>query len=54
MSKTKKGKKSPGHEYWSKRPNSMSAPGKLSKKITHSKERAAAKKIEHRAKKDKE
>ena len=53
MSKTKKGKKSPGSEYWSSRPNSMSPPGKENKKITHSKERAAAKQVEHKAKKGK-
>jgi hypothetical protein len=44
MSKTKKGAKGPGFEYWSKRPNSMSQPGKASKKVTHKKERGQSKK----------
>lgn len=52
MSRSKKGKKAPGYEYWSKRPNSISPPGKTSKNITHRKERAATKRIEHKAKKD--
>jgi hypothetical protein len=52
MSRSKKGKKSPGYEYWSKRPNSMSSPGKISKNITHRKERADAKKVVHKAKKN--
>jgi hypothetical protein len=43
MSKTKKGKKPPGYEYWSKRPNSVSSPGRKNKKITHRIERAQAK-----------
>jgi hypothetical protein len=45
MSRTKKGAKGPGYEYWSKRPNSMSAPGKISKKRTHRLERIESKKI---------
>lgn len=52
MSRTKKGSKSPGYEYWSKRPNSISPPGKVSKQITKAKERAAAKTIERKAKKN--
>jgi hypothetical protein len=52
MSRTKKGQKSPGYEYWSKRPNSMSNPGKVSKNITHRKERAESKKAVHKAKKE--
>lgn len=52
MSRTKKGKKSPGHENWGKRPYSMSPPGKISKQITTSKERAAARAIEKKAKKE--
>lgn len=43
MSRTKKGKKSPGYEYWSRRPNSMSSPGRVSKTVTKKKERAVAK-----------
>lgn len=40
MSRTKKGSKGPGYEYWSKRPNSCSAPGKKNKQITNRIERA--------------
>ncbi len=32
--------KGPGYEYWGKRPPKMSSPGKITKKITHSIERA--------------
>lgn len=51
MSRTKKGKKGPGWETWSKRPGSCFPPGKAGKQITVSKERAANKRIEHKAKK---
>jgi hypothetical protein len=54
MSRTSKGKKSPGYEYWSKRPNSMSSPGKISKQITTSKERAARRALEKKAKKERD
>lgn len=43
MSKTKKGSKGPGYEYWSKRPLAGSPPGKDTKKKTHRIERAANK-----------
>jgi hypothetical protein len=45
MSRTKKGSKGPGYEYWSRRPAKMlfPAPGKEAKTITHRQERAAAK-----------
>jgi len=46
MSRTKKGKKGPGYEYWSKRPGSNkcgSAPGKDSKDFTHRAERREGK-----------
>lgn len=43
MSRSKKGKKGPGYEYWSKRPMSGRPPGKKTKKLTHRKERAKAK-----------
>jgi hypothetical protein len=46
MSRTRKGSKGAGHEYWSKRPNSMSVPGKESKKRTHRLERIEDKKVE--------
>lgn len=41
MSRTKKGKKGPGHEYWSKRPGNKGGgiPGKEIKKRTHKLER---------------
>jgi hypothetical protein len=44
MSRTKKGSKGPGYEYWSRRPSKgITAPGKETKTITHRLERAAAK-----------
>ena len=39
MSRTKKGSKSPGYEYWGKRPMSGSNPGAWAKKVTHKIER---------------
>ncbi len=45
MSRTKKGSKGPGYEYWSKRPLSGSSPGKETKKKTHRIERARSKKL---------
>jgi len=50
MSRTKKGKKPIGYEYWSKRPNSGSNPGRISKNITKRRERALNRVIEHNAK----
>jgi hypothetical protein len=53
MSRTKKGEKSPGTDFWGKRAMSGSCgTGKIVKKITHGKERAATKHIERKAKKD--
>lgn len=43
MSRTKKGIKGPGHEYWGKRPGPID-PGKYSKKVTHKLERIDNKK----------
>jgi len=44
MSRTKKGVKGPGYEYWSRRPSKgCVGPGKQNKTITHRLERAAAK-----------
>ena len=40
MSRTKKGAKSPGYEYWSKRPLNGHSPGSIAKRITHKLERA--------------
>lgn len=45
MSRTKKGSKGPGHEYWSKRPTPISDPGKDAKKRTHRMERIEKKKL---------
>jgi hypothetical protein len=47
MSRTKKGKKSPGFEYWSSRyAPGGDVPGRVTKKLTHKKERKTAKKDE--------
>jgi len=44
MSRTKKGAKGPGYEYWSRRPaKGCVDPGKENKAVTHRLERAAAK-----------
>jgi hypothetical protein len=53
MSRTKKKSKGIGHEYWSKRPLSNkggATPGKVTKKLTHRKERVQKKKIIKEAK----
>lgn len=44
MSRTRKGTKPPGYEYWSKRPFSISGPGAFAKRRTHRGERAEGKK----------
>lgn len=47
MSRTRKGKKAPGYEYWSKRPGSNksgSGPGRIAKTRTHRLERLEGKK----------
>lgn len=43
MSRTKKGNKPPGYDYWSKRPLSGSSPSKFIKTKTHRIERQKAK-----------
>lgn len=43
MSRTKKGKKSPGYELWGKRRANGLGPGRVNKKIAHGMERADAK-----------
>jgi len=44
MSRTKKGAKGPGYEYWSRRPTKGCVDsGKENKAVTHRLERAAAK-----------
>lgn len=47
MSRTKKGTKAPGHEYWGKRPvsrNHGGTPGRITKTRTHRLERIEGKK----------
>ena len=39
MSRTKKGSKAPGYEYWSRRPMAGSSPCKAVKRIAHKIER---------------
>ena len=48
LSRTKKGQKGPGHEYWSRRPGNKAggAPGKFTKKRTAKAERKIDKKLE--------
>ena len=44
MSRTKKGRKGPGYEYWSRRPSKgITTPGRKTKIITHRQERRIAK-----------
>lgn len=54
MSRTKKGKKGPGYDYWTRRPYSSSGFGPEVKKMTKKKERAQAKQKLARVKKGKE
>jgi hypothetical protein len=49
MSRTIKGSKSCGDDYWSKRPYGGDGFGKSVKKITHKKERMIDKKLEREA-----
>lgn len=47
MSRSQKKQKPPGFEYWSRRPmsrNHGATPGRVTKKITHKRERGEAKK----------
>ncbi|QDP67478.1 MAG: hypothetical protein Tp138OMZ00d2C19078221_50 [Prokaryotic dsDNA virus sp.] len=43
MSRTIKGSKGAGYEYWSRRPNSCSIPGRFNKRLTHRIERQQGK-----------
>lgn len=43
MSRTNKGSKGAGHEYWSRRPNKGVVPGPDNKRITHRMERQEGK-----------
>lgn len=47
MAKTKKGSKSPGYEFWGKRPGTKKGPrvGPKAKNITHRAERQEGKKV---------
>lgn len=45
MSRTVKGGKAPGYDYWSKRPLSGSSPSPYAKKLTHKIERQQNKKL---------
>lgn len=48
MSRTRKGSKAPGYEFWSRRPG-PSGPGSIAKKMTHRAERNANKREAQRA-----
>jgi len=43
MSRTKKGKKAVGYDYWSKRPTPSMTPGRPAKTMTHRRERIEGK-----------
>ena len=43
MSRTKRGGKAPGHEYWSRRMGGAPLPGRFNKRRTHKIERQQAK-----------
>lgn len=43
MSRTERGQKGPGYEYWSRRIRRMLNPGRWAKKLTHKFERREAK-----------
>lgn len=43
MSRTKKGSKPPGYDYWSARPHSQSPAGRITKTLTHRSERQQSK-----------
>lgn len=45
MSRTIKGGKGPGYEFWSKRPHSGCGHGPIVKKLTHKSERQQNKKL---------
>ena len=51
MSRTQRGSKPAGYEYWSKRPGNKSGnllgPGSLAKKLTHSRERLRGNKLQY-------
>lgn len=43
MSRTERGQRGPGYEYWSRRIKAMLNPGRWAKKLTHRFERRQAK-----------
>lgn len=43
MSRTKRGSKAPGYEFWSRRPANQGATGRYAKQRTHRAERAQGK-----------
>lgn len=52
MSRTKKGSKGPGYEYWGRRPCNGYNPSKENKRLTHQIERARAKQDLRKPKED--
>lgn len=52
MSRSIKGNKSIGYDFWSKRPGSGRGFGKIARKVTVRKERALDKVLEHQALKE--
>lgn len=54
MSRTNKGKKGPGNDYWGKRPLGMGDHGTRDKRIGIKKERAQARQKLHKIKKEKD
>lgn len=45
MSRSIKGSKGPGHEYWGRRSNDYRSPGRFSKTQTHRQERRDGRKL---------
>jgi len=54
MSKTRKGGKEPGYEFWSRRDSEANGCGKNTKKITKRKERARQRRMINRIQRDPE
>ena len=53
MSRTRKGQKSCGYDYWSRRPTKNStSPGRSSKRITHRLERCEDRRLERTAREE--
>lgn len=45
MSRTVRGERPPGYDYWSRRPGSSNGHGRVVKKVTASKEKTASKRL---------